>query len=78
MGCFVQGGKKWHGMFCPGMFYPTFGKGFYDIFVAVFLGYNQYWPDEFIVLWFLCPGTPGGSTGSGSGFKVSQKVRPRL
>ena len=22
--CFVQGGKKWHGMFCPGMFCPTF------------------------------------------------------
>ena len=19
-GCFVRGGKKWHGMFCPGMF----------------------------------------------------------
>ena len=35
MGCFVRGGilmrdvlfgvaKKWHGMFCPGMFCPTF------------------------------------------------------
>ena len=23
-GCFVRGGKKWHGMFCPGMFCPTF------------------------------------------------------
>ena len=23
-GCFVQGVKKWHGMFCPGMFCPTF------------------------------------------------------
>ena len=22
--CFVRGGKKWHGMFCPGMFCPTF------------------------------------------------------
>ena len=22
----------------------------------------------------LCPGTPGGSTGSGSGFKASQKM----
>ena len=20
MGCFVKGVKKWHGMFCPGMF----------------------------------------------------------
>ena len=24
VGCFVRGGKKWHGMFCPGMFCPTF------------------------------------------------------
>ena len=24
MGCFVRGVKKWHGMFCPGMFCPTF------------------------------------------------------
>ena len=24
-------------------------------------------------LWFLCPGTSEGSTGSGSGFKLSQK-----
>ena len=23
VGCFVQGGKKWHGMFCPGMFCPA-------------------------------------------------------
>ena len=26
-----------------------------------------------MVLWFLCPGTPEGSTRSGSGFKVFQK-----
>ena len=26
----------------------------------------------------LCPGTPEGSTGSGSGFKASQKTRQRL
>ena len=26
----------------------------------------------------LCPGTPEGPTGSGSGFKVSQKTRQRL
>ena len=26
----------------------------------------------------LCPGTPEGSTGSGSGFKVSQKTGQRL
>ena len=24
----------------------------YILFVAVFLGYNQYWPGEFMVLWF--------------------------
>ena len=27
---------------------------------------------------FLCQGTPEGSTGSGSGFKVSQKTGPQL
>ena len=32
----------------------------------------------FMVLWFLCPGTPQGSTGSGSGFKASQKTGPRF
>ena len=26
----------------------------------------------------LCPGTPKGSTSSGSGFKASQKMRQRL
>ena len=26
VGCFVQGGKKWHGMFCNGLFCPTFGQ----------------------------------------------------
>ena len=31
-----------------------------------------------MVLWFLCPGTPEGSTVSGSSFKVSQKTGPRL
>ena len=30
-----------------------------------------------MVLWFLYPGTPKGSTGSGSGFKASQKTGPR-
>ena len=23
VGCFVRGGKNWHGMFCPGMFCPA-------------------------------------------------------
>ena len=27
-----------------------------------------------MVLWFLCQGTPEGSTGNGSGFKASQKT----
>ena len=35
----------------------------------------QYWSDGFMV---LCPGAPEGSTGSGSGFKVSQKTGPQL
>ena len=34
----------------------------------------QYWPGGFILFVVLCPGTPGGSTGSGSGFKASQKT----
>ena len=42
-------------------------KGY--IFVAVLLGYSQYWPGGCMVLWFICPGTPEGSTCSGSGFK---------
>ena len=52
-----------------------------DIFVAMFLaiGYNQYWPSEFMVyVFFVCPGTPEGSTGNGSGFKSSQKTGPWL
>ena len=39
---------------------------------------NQYWPGEFLVFVVLCPGTPEGSTGGGSGFKVSQKTGPRF
>ena len=34
----------------------------------------QYWPDGFMFFVVLCPGTPEGSTGSGSGFKASQKT----
>ena len=42
-------------------------------FLAVFLtGLVVLW------LWFLCPGTPEGSIGSGSGFKASQKMGSRL
>ena len=32
----------------------------------------QYWPGGFMLFVVLCPGTPKGSTGSGSGFKASQ------
>ena len=31
------------------------------LFVAVFLGYNQYWPGGFMVFVVLCPGAPEGS-----------------
>ena len=43
--------------------------------MAVFLGYNQYWPGEFIVIVVLSPGASECSTGSGSGFKASQKLK---
>ena len=39
---------------------------------------NQYWLGGFMVFVVLCPGTPEGSTGSGSGFKASQKTSQRL
>ena len=38
----------------------------------------QYWPDGFMLFVVLCPGTPEGSTCSGSGFKASQKTGQRL
>ena len=38
----------------------------------------QYWPGGFMLFGVLCPGTPEGSTGSGSGFKASQKTGQRL
>ena len=34
----------------------------------------HYWPGGFVVFVVLCPGTHKGSTGSGSGFKASQKT----
>ena len=34
----------------------------------------QYWQGGFMLFVVLCSGTPGGSTGSGSGFKASQKM----
>ena len=50
-----------------------------QLFVAVFLGCTNTGRDcvyGFFVV--LCPGTPKGSTSSGSGFKASQKTRPQL
>ena len=38
----------------------------------------QYWLGGFIFFVVLCPGTLEGSTGSGSGFKASQKTGQRL
>ena len=38
----------------------------------------QYWPGGFMLFVVLCPGTPEGSTGSGSGFKAPQKTGQRL
>ena len=46
--------------------------------MAVFIGYNQYWPVGFMVLWFLCPGAPEDSTSSSSAFKAPQKTGRRL
>ena len=50
--------------------------------VSIFCGrvpwLYQYWPGGFMVFVVLCPGTPEGSTGSGSGFKASQKTGQRL
>ena len=38
----------------------------------------QYWPGGFMLFVVFCPGIPEGSTGSGSGFKASQKTGQRL
>ena len=46
------------------------------MFVVMFLGYNQYQAGWVYV--FIRPGAHKDSTGSGSGFKVSQKTGPRL
>ena len=44
------------------------------MFVAVFLGYNQYRPGGFMV---LCRRAPEGSTGSGSGLKCLRRHRAK-
>ena len=48
------------------------------IFVAVFLGFTSTGWVGLCFFVVLCPGTPEGSTGSGSGFKASQKTGQRL
>ena len=49
------------------------------VFVAVFLGCTSTGRVGLCFLFVvLCPGTPEGSTGSGSGFKASQKTGQRL
>ena len=44
--------------------------------MAVFLGCTSTGRVLFMLFVFFCPGTPGGLTGSGSGFKASQKTGP--
>ena len=45
------------------------------LFVAVFLGFNEYTGQMGLCFFVvLCPGAPKGSTGSGFGFKASQKM----
>ena len=46
--------------------------------MAEFLGCTSTGRVGLCFLWFLCPGTSEGSTGSGSGFKASQKTGQRL
>ena len=60
------------------MFWMLKINGSFTLFVAVFLGYTSTGRVGLCPLWFLCPGTPEGSTGSGSGFKASQKMGQRL
>ena len=54
----------------PGVFRAI---SYIQLFVAVFLGSTST-GRMFMVFVVLCPGTPKGSTGSGSGFKGSQKT----
>ena len=50
------------------------GKELRLLFVAVFLGCTSTGRVGLFFFVVLCPGTPKGSTSSGSGFKVSQKT----
>ena len=62
-----------------------FSFSVYEVLVVSFIIFcgrgpwlYQYWPGGFMLFVVLCPGTPEGSTGSGSGFKASQKTGQRL
>ena len=48
------------------------------MFVAVFLGYNNYWLRGLMIFVVLCPGTPEGSTSSSSCSRASQKMGLQL
>ena len=48
------------------------------MFVAVFLGFNQYWPGGFVFFAVSCQRAPEGSTSSGSDIKASQKTGTQL
>ena len=50
------------------------GSGELGIIVCGRVRLYQYWPGGFMLFVVLCPGTPGGLTSSGSGFKASQKT----
>ena len=65
MGCFVRGVKKWHGMFCPGMFCPapilvlSFFLAFF-LYVLVTGSSNcGFIPDNLTLLMFICLFTVG-------------------
>ena len=64
--------------FCPYIIYIASKPKDHDVFCGRVPWLYQYWPGGFMLFVVLCPGTPEGSTGSGSGFKASQKTGQRL
>ena len=70
LGIIVCGRVPWLYQYWPG--------GFMLFVCARVPWLYQYWPGGFMLFVVLCPGTPEGSTGSGSGFKASQKTGQRL
>ena len=51
---------------------------FFVCFLSVFLGFNQYYPGVFMVLWVLCSGTPEGSPAVVLALKRARKRGPGL